>query len=60
MEKVTTVRELIRALKKLDQDAVVLVTPFTGSTCPNFVSNTVCVDYVSTELWPTKAVLISE
>jgi hypothetical protein len=59
MERVKTVRELIKALKKLDQNAVVLVSPWAGSTNETPVNDIVCVDYVNEDLWPVKGVLIS-
>jgi hypothetical protein len=59
MTKVNTVRELIAALQQMDQDAVVLVTPWTGSTMQEPCNDIVCVDYVNQDCWPVRGVLIS-
>ena len=59
MTKVTTVAELIAALQQLDQTAVVLVSPWTGSTMEHPVCDVVCVDYVNQDCWPVRGVLIS-
>jgi hypothetical protein len=59
MTRVKTVRDLIVALQQMDQDAVILVTPWTGSTIAELCNDTVCVDYVNEEIWPVRGVLIS-
>ncbi len=54
-----TVKELIKALRKMDPNATVVVSPWFGMQ-DNKISDRVCVDYLSAELYPSPAVLISE